>query len=55
MKKGVIKGCVLLAIFAASMAGFSVFFNREKVVNTRDFETSALPVAYIGMDHITCG
>lgn len=53
MKKGVIKGFVLLAIFAVSMAGFSVFFNREKVVNTRDFETPALPVAYIGMDHLS--
>lgn len=53
MKKGVIKVFVLLAIFAASMAGFSVFFNREKVVNTRDFETPALPVAYIGIDHIS--
>lgn len=47
MKKGVIRFFVLLAIFVVSMAGFSYFFNRDKVENTRDFETPTLPVAYI--------
>lgn len=47
MKKGVLKFFVLLAIFVVSMAGFSFFFNKDKIENTRDFGTPALPTAYI--------
>lgn len=47
MKKGVIKFFILLAIFVVSLAGFSIFFNREKTENTKDFGTPSLPTAYI--------
>ncbi|QOV19518.1 hypothetical protein INP51_00595 [Blautia liquoris] len=47
MKKGAVRFIALLAIFIVSLAGFSFYFNRDKEKNTRDFETSTLPTAYI--------
>lgn len=53
MKKGVIKGSILLTVFLISMVGFSLLFNREKTENVRDFGAPTLPVAYIGIGDVS--
>lgn len=50
MKKGLIKGGVLLLLFLGALSGTAAFINRDKTVGTRRMEEATLPVAYMEVE-----